>query len=133
MPLAHAYRFTVFNGTGQTIAANAVRVKSRRWKFSSTGSLVYEGSEVELLNNGSMISNSNYSSSSTIDNSSDLYIGGDFSFHVTAPSSANGDVLLYYDRSTDGGSTWNSNGLGTLVCVLNFTTSGTKIKSFSIC
>jgi hypothetical protein len=132
MPLALTYRFTVLNGTGQTLAAGAVKVKARRWKFTSAGALSYEGSETSIYSNAGTITNGSYDSSSSVDNSSNLFVGGDFYFEVTAPASSSGEVTLYYERSTDGGTTWATSGLGTIVSVLNFTTAGTKGKGFSL-
>jgi hypothetical protein len=132
VPLARNYRFTVRNETGQTLAANAVKVQARRWKFASDGALSYEANETEVLNNGSTIATAAYASSSAVDNSADLFIGGDFELEVTAPASSNGDVILYYEPATDGGTQFATNGLGAIVAVLNFITSGTKFKHFSI-
>src|SRR5262245_45894083 len=132
MGLPRNYRFTVKNGTGQTIAANAVKVFARRHKFTSSGALSYEGSEATLMDNGSTIGNGSYASSSGVDNSSDKYTGGAFIFNVTAPASSNVNVDLYLDLSTDGGSAWDDNGLGAFIGSLNFTTSGTKTMSFRL-
>src|SRR5262245_18374806 len=132
MGLPRNYQFTVRNGTGQTIAANAIKVFARRHKFTSSGALSYEGSEATLMDNGSTIGNGSYASSSGVDNSSDKYTGGAFIFKVTAPASSNGNVDLYLYLSTDGGSACDDNGLGAFIGSLNFTTSGTKTMSFRL-
>lgn len=130
--LGHTYRFKVLNDTGQTIVANAVKVYGRRWKYGSDGSITFEGSEGTLLDNGSTIADNAYSAGTTQDNSSNKYIGGDFIFEVTAPASSNGDVTLYLEKSTDGGTDFDDDGLGMAVARLNFTTSGTKRRHFSL-
>lgn len=130
--LAYHYRFTAYNACGQTVAIGGVVLKGRRWKFGSTGALVYEGSEASLLSNASTIANAGYASSSGVDNSTDLFIGGDFELTFTAPASASGDLTIYLDVSTDGGTTWPTNGLGVAVCTISVTASGTYTKAFSL-
>lgn len=130
--LGHTYRFTVKNETGQTIAASSIFVRARRWKFSSDGSLAFEASESTVLSNSSTLANGSFLAGTTQDNTTDKWVGGQFEFTVTAPTSANGNVICYVERSTDGGTDWDSNGLGRVVAVLNFTASGTKTKHFVI-
>lgn len=126
------YRFTVKNETGQTLANNSCRVDAKRYNFNSTGALNYESSETNVYLNSGTISNGAYNSGSSVDNTSDKYIGGIFEITVTAPASANGNVILYLDRSTDAGSSYDDNGLGDIVAVFNFTASGTQKKTISL-
>lgn len=130
--LPHTYRFKVFNGLGQTITTGNVTVLARRHKLDAIGALSFEGSETSVLSNGSGLTNGSYLAGTTQDNSSNKYMGGDFEFSVTAPASSNGDVVLYFERSTDGGTDFDTDGLGDVVASLNFTTSGTKKKTFSL-
>lgn len=132
--LPRNYRFKVQNRTGQTITQdNGVTVKARRVKLDSSGALSFEGSEATVLDNGTTdISNNAYLAGTAQDNSTDKWLGGDFEFTVTAPASSNGDVLLFFERSTDGGTDFDDDGLGKLITSLNFTTSGTKRRSFSL-
>ena len=134
MALPRNYRFTAFNSTGQTILQNNITVESRRYKFTSAGALSFDGSETQvyIMDVGGGLATATYDNGTAVDNSSDLYIGGDFEFTVVAPASSDGNVLLYFDSSTDAGSTFPDNGLGILVATLNFTTSGTKITNFSL-
>lgn len=126
------YRFLVENKTGQTLAANAVKVYAKRDKFDSNGAIVFEASQATLFDNGSTIANNTFANGSTVDNTTDKYLSGDFLFEVTAPASSNGNVNLYVQRSTDGGTTWGDNApTATVLSVLNFTTSGTKKRGFS--
>jgi hypothetical protein len=125
------YRFKVLNGCGQTIAINSIFLYARRTKVGSDGFLSFESSEATLLSSGSTLSSGSYLAGTTQDNSSNKYLGGDFSFVVTAPASASGDVTLYFERSTDG-TNFDDAGLGDVVAILNFTTSGTKRISFSL-
>ncbi|MEM4413035.1 MAG: hypothetical protein QXD59_02035 [Candidatus Caldarchaeum sp.] len=131
--LAHRYRFTVKNETGQTIAANSIFVYARRYKFDQNGAKVDESSEATVLTNSSTLANGAFLSGSTQDNTSALWLGGYFAFVVTAPASSNGNVILYYDATTDNADNrYPSSGLGVVVAVLNFTASGTKQVSFEL-
>ena len=130
--LPDTYRFKVLNQCGQTVGANQVKVYAKRYKFDSTGALSYESVEATTLDNGSTIATGAYSAGTTQDNTSNKYIGGTFMFVVTAPASANGNITLFVERSTDAGSNFDTDGVGDMIAVLNFTTSGTKRKSFQL-
>ena len=130
--LGATYRFTVLNDTGQTIAGSSILLFARRVKLDSSGALVIETAEATILSSGATLAQAAYLSGTTQDNTTLRWQGGDFHFKVTAPASSDGNVILFFERSTDGGSTWDTNGLGQIVAVLNFTTSGTKTKPFSI-
>lgn len=126
------YRFLVENKTGQTLAANAVKVYAKRDKFDSNGAISFEASEATLFDNGATIANNAFSAGSTVDNTTNKYLSGDFIYVVTAPASASGDVNLYVQRSTDGGTRWGDNATtATHLTTLNFTASGTKQRGFS--
>lgn len=126
------YRFRVLNNTGQNISAGNVKIYARRFKFDSAGALSYESSETTLYTSSGTITNGSYDASSVIDNTSSLYIGGSFVIEITAPASSAGNVICFFERSTDGTTRIDTAGVGDVVAVLNFTTSGTKFKSFSI-
>lgn len=130
--LPHTYRFLTLNNTGQTVSANNIKVNARRVKFNSNGSLLYEGAESGVYTNVASMVNGVYNSGITQDNTGSGWLGGDFEFTVTAPASSNGNVDLYLQRSTDGGTDWGDPDLADLVSSLNFTTSGTKQKTFSL-
>lgn len=131
--LGATYRFAVENKTGQTLAANSVKVYGKRWKFATDGTLTLEVSEATLMDNGSTIANATFAAGSSVDNTTDKYLGGEFIFSVTVPTSSNGDVVLYIQRSTDGGTRWPDNAnYARRVSILNFTAAGTKSRNFSI-
>lgn len=132
--LARTYRFTAYNACGQTIASSGIVIKARRWKLDTSGGIVYESSETTVWTSGSTIANAAYLSlgSTGVDNSTDLFIGGDFTFTLVAPASASGDVTIYYEISTDGGTTFPTNGKGFLACTQSVTTSGTTVAHFQI-
>lgn len=130
--LGPTYRFVVLNSTTQTIATNSLFVKTKRYNRNSSNTLVYEGSEATVLSSGSTLANATYLAGTTQDNTSLKWEGGDFTFTVTAPASSNGNVTLFFGVSTDGGTTWDTNGVGQIVATLNFTTSGTKSKTFRL-
>ncbi len=129
--LGSTYRFTVLNSLGQTIALSSIVVKSLRWKFDSTGGLVFD-SEATEFSYGLSLATANYASGTTRDNSSTKWIGGVFTVTVTSPASSSGEVTVYFDRSTDGGTTWDTNGLGCPVASLYFSSATTQSMSFSL-
>ena len=131
--LAPTYRFTILNSTGQTLAANAVTIKPRRWKFASDGSTTQEASgTADVLAQSATVVTGAYRNGTTQNNTVDKYIAGHFEVTVTAPVSSNGDVHIYLDTSVDGGTTWPDNGLGQWVGTLSFTTSGTKRRTIEV-
>lgn len=131
MALGRTYRFVVYNATGQTLGSNSVVITARRWSFNSSGVMTWEGSEASI-DSLSTITTASYATGTTIDNSSTAYLGGTFKFTVIAPASSSGPVVIYLQRSTDGGSTWPDNGQGDVVQVFGFTTSGTKVNEKEI-
>lgn len=127
--LGATYRFTAYNSTGQTLAANAITIKPRRWKYGTDGSLTDEATgAADVLAQTATLANAAYKTGNTIDNtpSANKYIGGFFEIIVTAPASSNGNVSIYCERSVDGGTTWPDNGGGEWVFTFNFTAAGTK-------
>ena len=132
--LGPTYRFVVENRTGQTIsAANGIIVRHKGWKFFTDGSIVFNSNFTPVIvlstlpvSNTSTLTNLSFLYSDLIDNISPKLIGTTIEFTVTAPASSNGNVILYLERSIDGGSTWPDTGLGQPIGFINFTTSGTK-------
>jgi hypothetical protein len=120
MALGRTYRFTVLNSTGQTLAVAAIVIKGRRWYFDANGVMVWEGSEAAIDSNGSTLATAAYFNGTTQDNTSPTrpYLGGTFRFTIITPASANGPIIVWLQRSTDGGTTWPDNGRGTQVLVL---------------
>ena len=132
--LGRNYRFTLLNSCGQTLAQNSVTVQARRWKWGPAGARLDETDEAQayIMDAAAGLATANYDSDSAIDNSTTKWVGGDFELTVTAPASASGDVILYYEQSTDGGTTFATNGLGREVCRINFAAAGTKVRHFSL-
>lgn len=129
--LAKCYRITAYNSTTQTLAAHGLVMTGRRWKYNS-GDLAYESSEAALIDNSSGLTNASYLSTSTIDNSSTLYFGGDFKVTVIAPASSVGSVVIYYEVSTDGGSTWPTAGRGYIAKTIAVPSAGTYSENFRL-
>lgn len=125
--LGPTYRFVAYNACSQALAANAITIKPRRWKFGTDGLLTDEASgTADMLGQTGTLANVTYKLGATQDNTTNKYIGGFFEISVTAPASANGDISIYCERSIDGGTTWPDNGLGEWVKTFNFTAAGTK-------
>ena len=125
--LGPTYRFTAYNGTGQTLAIGAITVKPRRWKYGTDGSLTDEATgAADVLAQSATLANGAYKTGTTIDNTTNKYIGGFWEITVTAPTSASGTVKIYCERSVDGGTTWPDNGSGAWIKSFAFTAAGTK-------
>lgn len=108
--LGNYWRYQVYNGTGGTVN---VTIKDRRWKFGSDGSLTFSSENTPI--SASAISTATYGNSSGIDNSTDKYIGANLTVLFDVSSSLTGAVSVFIQRSTDGGTTWPSDGQGELI------------------
>jgi hypothetical protein len=88
------------------MAAGGTVIKYRRFKYGTDGALSLEGSEQSVTVGTSLASNTSAVSSS-IDNSSGLWMGAIFRIEFPAfGSSATGTVTVYQQLSTDAGTTW---------------------------
>ncbi len=123
--LAPHYRLTLLNSTGQTLAANVSSVKGLRYKWTN-GTKEYESSEATLLDINSTVTTGTYFNGTSIDNTTTKWDGGHLTATIVAPASSNGDVVIFYETSSDGGTTWPDAGQGVPIARVNFTTSGTK-------
>lgn len=102
--LGHTWRLRASNTQNQAIT---VTVKARYWKFASDGSITWS-TEQTLINAASVAATTGTTASSTIDNSTDKYLGMELTASFTAASATNGTgtVALTLERSTDAGTTW---------------------------
>jgi hypothetical protein len=124
MMLGRNCRFSVNNQTGGNV--NVV-IQARFWKFDSSGALVYS-SETEVFNETAIASSASaWTEDGAFDNSTDLYIGADLEVYVEPAGSATGIVQVQIQRSTDGGTTWPSDGLGTPVASHYFNASSAAV------
>ena len=130
--LPETYRFQIFNESGETIAIAGATIKGLRYNYNSQAVIQYEAAEAALYSNAGGINDAAYDESAAIDNSSDLFIGGHFELTVTTPATPDGNVSCFLQRSTDGGTTWDDDGLGELVAVINFAAAATLVKSFEL-
>lgn len=108
--LGHTWRLRASNTQNQSVT---VTVTARRWKFASDGSITWSA-EQTLISAASLSASTGTSASSTVDNSTDKYIGAELTVEMTAASATNGSgtVALTIERSTDGGTTWPTQDLG---------------------
>ena len=145
--LPKTFRFVALNETGNDLHYNTgcrISVTYEPWKFDTNGAVSY-GSEVTTSLNtfttNSVLSNNASITGSLQDNSSNVYLGVNGVFNVTLPSgSATGTVGLYYEWSTDGGTTWPrdkpeasvSDDLESLTTIPFASASGQRASVFSI-
>lgn len=127
--LNYSYRWTLKNGTGVNITA--VTLTARKWKYDPSTGLTYAAETTELSFSGTL-ANTAFTTGSTVDNSTNKYEGGAFVCSVTAATSASGVAVLYLEHSTDGGTTWPTNGYGRPICPIPFTAGGTNVASFNL-
>lgn len=111
--LGHTWRLRASNTQNQSVT---VTVTARRWKFASDGSITWSA-EQTLISAASLSASTGTSVSSTVDNSTDKYIGAELTVSMTASSATNGTGAVSYtlERSTDGGTTWPTQDKGEFV------------------
>lgn len=129
MPLKQ-YRFQVLNETGQTLAVSTVTIRGRKAKFNVSGVREPSGGETADYDNASTHADGAYAEGTTIDNTTDAYLEGEFELEVTTPASADGDVSVFLQVSTDLGVTWATDGDGLPLAVLNMGASETRRTNF---
>lgn len=119
--LQTTYRFAVKNATGSALGAgDTLTITAKRWKFNSSGALTPEASEATVFNASvASLANNAWVTGATIDNSTDGYLGGEFVITPSITPAGNVEVWMHY--STDGGTTWNSNGYGQFVATVSST------------
>ena len=137
--LAQDYRFALFNQTVITISNfpnSGPTVVGRRVRFDTNGSLSYETAHVSFfsissLSGGANIGSNSYVPGSSFSNTASMWLGGEFVFSAGTVSNASGNLTLYLEFSTDGGSTWpipasaNGAGGGMVIAVLGFASTTT--------
>lgn len=123
--LGPTFRLQVYNGTGVTVTVTADAIL---WKFVSGAKT--DSAEQSFLA-ASAVSTLSYGNSSAYDNSSNVYLGmiGTVLFDIA--SSSSGLVRLILQESTDGGTTWPTNGEGRILASHYFASSSTDVtKNF---
>lgn len=111
--LGHWFRLRASNTQNQNIT---VTLKARFWKFASDGSITWS-TEQTLISAASVSATTGTTASSDVDNSTDKWIGAEFTLSCTAAVTTNGTgaVAVTLERSTDGGTTWPTAGQGEFV------------------
>lgn len=112
--LGRHYKFHVVNNLGADMdlssntSGEIFELTFRQWKFSS-GELAYNASEVSQTYTAADVANGASFELAEVDNSTDLYLGlhGMIKFE-TDDNTHSGTVDLYYEVSTDGGTTYPS-------------------------
>lgn len=131
--LGHYFRLRASNTQNQAIT---VTLKARYWKFDSSGALVYSA-EQTLISAVSVSATTGTTASSTVNNSTDLYIGAEFTLSCTAASTTNGTgaVTVTLERSTDTGSTYPTAEQGEFVGAYTVTaadTTNARLKNLTV-
>ena len=139
MPLQRNYRFVFKNELNDTIQPNQLTLNARRWKFDTNGAIEFESSEILLHNQTGTLVDNAFVAVTGIDNSTDKFLGGSFQIRCEATgASTTGDLVCFYETSTDGGTQFDQEedltvgDNGRIVAILPMTTVGTGAKSFRI-
>ena len=119
--LGEHYRWQVYNGTGVSVTCT---VKEEAFKYGTDGALNFTAEATQI--NGVSVATVSYSNSITINNSTAKNLGAFVTFTAAPGASATGTVALFLQRSTDGGTTWPSDGLGAQVAGITFSASSTS-------
>lgn len=111
--LGPSWRLRASNTQNQNIT---VTVTAKYFKFDTDGSIIWSA-EQTLINAASVAATTGTTVSSTVDNSSDDYLGMVITASFTAASATNGTgaVTLTVERSTDAGTTWPTQDRGVFV------------------
>ncbi len=123
--LSDNWRIVTKNETGVTIDANKITIKWRGKKFAS-GALTLGSESSNILSQSSTLSSNAFLASATQDNGTDKYLEADATFSADLSANTatpNGDVIFYLQKATADTPTWPTDGLGQVVCVLNFPNS----------
>lgn len=122
--LGHTYRYQVYNSSAVTIA---VTLKSRPFKFASDGSRT-DAAEATHFTAQNVAAGAYGTMAAPVDNASvkNLFDRLVLTGAPTAP--ANGVLQLFLQHSTDGGTTWPSDGRGILVGSIGYIGSSTSVS-----
>lgn len=98
--LPDTYRYAAYNDSG---ASSDVTVEEQAWKFASDGSVTYATTTTQM--NAVTVSDGTQGEGSTVDNSTNKYIGATLSVSATGSGTA-GVITIFLEFSPDGGTTW---------------------------
>lgn len=112
MPLPKTFRVYGVNRAGAEIEFgtdglnNSLILTAVPWKYSETGAITY-GSEITIISDPtSDLADGASVVSSTIDNSSNKWLGLHCTANLTTDATVSGRISFYMEFSTDGGTTW---------------------------
>ena len=120
--LGARYRYQVYNGTGVSVTITVKQIQS---KFASDGSLTLSSESTEY--GPTSVSTVSYANGTSNDNTTNKYLMANITWTAAPGSSATGTVSLYLQRSTDGGTTWPSDGQGEFLSGISFSASATSV------
>lgn len=133
MMLGHHFRFRIQNSQNQAVTA---ALTARFWKFATDGSISWSAEQTAIAS-GSISATTGSAASGTFDNSADKWIGAELTLSCAAGATTNGTgaVAVTLERSTDGGTTWPTAGLGEFVgahTLVAADTTGTRLKNLAV-
>lgn len=124
--LGRSWRFQVRNTTGTT--SGACSIDGYRWKPGTSGEADYETSPVSFFTASSIASGA-YANGNTYNND-DTGAGfyGLSGLMTMLNGSGTGNFEIYIQQSSDGGTTWPTDGRGELVRTVNCDVASTQVR-----
>ena len=104
------YRISARNVSSTGGATYTFLVTAKRWKYDTDGSLIYDTEDT--ICNESGVATGAWTSATAEDNTSGLWLGAHLTITVTPSASTSGSAIVQVQHSTDGGTTWPSDGRG---------------------
>lgn len=116
MSLPQDYRLVAINNTGESISASTLTVTLQEFKGDGSGGVAH-AAEVSNANAGS-IADAGEEVITTITTSNNIGAIGTLTVDLSSGTGPSGDVLLYLELSTDGGSSFRRT--QTPIALVNF-------------
>ena len=124
MALADDIQVVAVNEVGETIDAGEITVDADLIKGDGSGGTT--STDVTAVSNGSSIAAGNEATLGTIDASGEVALIGYAEADLSDGSSPDGDVLIYFEYSIDGGSNYHRS--PTPIAVLPFDGTAEKVS-----
>ena len=107
MPLPAHWRLVAENETGESIAIGNLSVDYRLYKGDGSGGVAY-AAEVAETNSAAIADGAEEDITGTVDNTTDGQVGlvGNIGVDLSGGTAPDGDVLLWLEGSTDGGTSF---------------------------
>lgn len=102
------WRLVAVNDVGEQIDTGEITIDYRTYKGDGSGGVSY-GAEQTASNSGNIADGGEEDITGTVNNTSDAAVGivGNVAVDLSTGTAPDGDVEVYVEGSTDGGTEWN--------------------------